>query len=121
EFWAATTGTLLWHGEPVAPAPGQPAVVPMGKMYSLTRIGLPVTPSHRYRVRVVYDNPTGHTIPEGGMGVVGGLFRPDRNTTWPKTNPDEALYQKDLRHFMGPVEQVAVTIPLAHMHMDMDH
>jgi len=118
EFWDATTGKLLWHGEPAVPAPGQPAVVPPGKMYSLTRIGLPVTPTHRYRVRVVYNNTSGHAIPVGGMGVIGGLFRPDKDAVWPSTNPQDALYQKDLRHFMGPVEQVAVTVPLDHMHME---
>jgi hypothetical protein len=118
EFWDATAGKMLWHGEPVAPTPGQPASVPMGKLYSLMRIGVSVLPSHRYRVRVIYDNPTGHTIPDGGMGVVGGLFMPDRKAAWPSTNPDDSLYQKDLRHFMGPVEQVAVTVPLEHMHMD---
>lgn len=118
EFWDATTGKLLWHGEPVVPAPGQPAVVPAGKMYTLTRIGQPVTPTHRYRVRVVYNNTSGHAIPDGGMGVIGGLFKPDEDVVWPTTNPQEALYQKDLRHFMGPVEQVAVTVPLDHMHME---
>ena len=118
EFWDATAGKMLWHGEPMAATPGQPASVPMGKLYSLMRIGVSVLPSHRYRVRVIYDNPTGHTIPDGGMGVVGGLFMPDRKVAWPSTNPDDSLYQKDLRHFMGPVEQVAVTVPLEHMHMD---
>lgn len=118
EFWDATEGKLLWHGEPVSPAPGKPAAVPMGKLFSLTRIGLPITPSHRYRVRVIYDNPTGHAIPDGGMGVVGGLFRPDPKAVWPSTNPQAALYQQDLRHFMGPVEKVAVTVPLEHMHME---
>ncbi len=118
ELWDATTGKLLWHGEPVAPAPGQPAVVPPGRMYSLTRIGLSVMPTHRYRVRVVYNNTSGHAIPVGGMGVIGGLFRPDKDAVWPATNPQDTLYQKDLRHFMGPVEQVAVTVPLDHMHME---
>ncbi|HEY7193202.1 MAG TPA: hypothetical protein VH439_05630 [Gemmatimonadales bacterium] len=121
ELWDATTGKLLWHGEPAVPAPGQPAVVPAGKLYSLTRIGLPVTPSHRYRVRVVYNNTSGHNIPDGGMGVIGGLFRPDKNVVWPATNAADSLYQKDLRHFMGPVEQVAVTMPIEHMHMHMEH
>jgi len=121
EFWDATAGKMLWHGEPAAPAPGQPAVVPPGKLYSLTSIGVHVTPAHRYRVRVVYNNTSGMTIPDGGMGVVGGLFRPDKNVVWPATNPQEALYQKDLRHFMGPVEQVVVTMPLEHMHMEHMH
>ena len=117
EFWDATTGELLWHGEPAPTRPGEPNAVPMGKMYRLTRLGLRVTPQHRYRVRVVYDNSTGHTIPNGGMGVIGGLFLPDRKAKWPATDTSDSLYQKDLRHFLGPVDKVAVTMPLSHMHM----
>src|SRR6266853_793288 len=86
EFWDATTGKLLWHGEPAPAPPGEPSAVPLAKLYGLTGIGLRITPAHRYRVRVIYENPTGHPIPDGGMGVVGGLFMPDRNAVWPATN-----------------------------------
>src|SRR5437867_12011665 len=118
EFWDATTGKLLWHGEPAPAPPGQPSAVPMGRLYGLTRIGLRITPTHRYRVRVLYDNPTGRTIPNGGMGVWGGLFIPDRKATWPATDQADSLYQRDLRHFMGPVGRSAVAAPMSHMHME---
>jgi len=49
---------------------------------------------------VSYDNPTGQSIPDGGMGVVGGLFIPDRGSAWPATDPADSLYQRDLRHAM---------------------
>jgi hypothetical protein len=118
EFWDVTTGKQLWHGEP-APAPaGEPSAVPLGKLYGLTGLGLRITPTHRYRVRVIYENPTDHTIPNGGMGVVGGLFMPDRKAVWPATNQADSLYQQDLRHFMGPVGRSAVAVPMSHMHMD---
>src|SRR6266550_2254998 len=64
-------------------------------------------PSRRYRVRVIYDNPTGRTISAGGMGVVGGLFMPQRDAVWPKTDPGDSLYQQDLRHFMGAAGSMA--------------
>ncbi|HEV8381848.1 MAG TPA: hypothetical protein VGQ29_09700 [Gemmatimonadales bacterium] len=118
EFWDVTTGKLLWHGEPAPASPGKPRAVPMAKLYGLTGIGLRITPTHRYRVRAVYDNPTGHTIPNGGMGVVGGIFMPDRAAVWPATDPSDSLYQKDLRHFMGPVGKVAVAMPMSQMHME---
>lgn len=117
EFWDATTGKRLWHGEPAPAPPGEPSAVPMGRLYGLTGIGLHITPAHRYRVRVIYDNPTGQTIPGGGMGVVGGLFMPDRKVAWPATNQADSLYQKDLRHFMGPVGRSSVAAPMSHMHM----
>jgi len=118
EFWDATTGKRLWHGEPAPAPPGEPSAVPLGKLYGLTGIGLRITPAHRYRVRVTYDNPTGHPIPNGGMGVVGGLFMPDRKAVWPATNQSDSLYQQDLRHFMGPVGRQTVTQPMSHMHME---
>src|SRR6266550_759420 len=117
EFWDATTGKMLWHGEPAPAAPGEPGAVPIAKLYSIGGLGLRITPTHRYRVRVIYENPTDRTIPDGGMGVVGGLFIPDRSAVWPATNPADSLYQKDLRHFIGPVGKPAVSMPMSHMHM----
>jgi hypothetical protein len=101
EFWDATTGKLLWHGEPARAGVGRSSAVPLGKFYSLTGIGMPVLASHRYRVRVVYENPTAHTITAGGMGVVGGLFIPGRGAVWPAAESTDSLFQQDVRHFMG--------------------
>jgi len=110
ELWDATTGQLLWHGEPAPALRGEPSAVPLSKLYSLKGIGLRITPAHRYRVRVIYENPTGRTISAGGMGVVGGLFVPKRDAVWPKTDPGDSLYQQDLRHFLGAAGS------MAHMH-----
>ena len=118
EFWDATTNKMLWHGEPAPARPGKPSAVPITTLYSLSGIGLRITPSHRYRVRVIYENPTRDTIPNGGMGVVGGLFIPDRKAVWPATNTADALYQQDLRHFMGPIGRPAVSMQMSHMHME---
>jgi len=115
ELWDATTNTLLWHGEPGPAAPGEMAAVPPTKFWGISGIGLPITPEHRYRVRVIYENPTAQTIPAGGMGVMGGLFMPDRKAVWPATNPGDSLYQQDLRHFMRTGK--ATTAPMSHMHM----
>src|SRR6266481_602372 len=35
EFWDATTGKMLWHGEPSSAAPGEPSAVPIAKLYSI--------------------------------------------------------------------------------------
>lgn len=101
ELWDATTNELLWRGEPEPAPAGEASPIPMGKFYGLTRIGLRITPEHRYRVRVVYENPTGRVLPDGGMGVIGGLFIPDGDAVWPQPNTAEELYQKDLEHFMA--------------------
>ena len=101
ELWDATASELIWHGEPAAGREGKTGAVPISTLYGLTRIGVHITPSHRYRVRVVYDNPTGGVVSAGGMGVVAGLFIPDRGAAWPSADPNDSLYQKDLRHFLG--------------------
>ena len=117
ELWDATTQTLLWHGEPVSAAAGQPAAVPATKFWGLTGIGLRITPEHRYRVRVIYENPTDQAIASGGMGVVGGLFMPDKKAKWPATDPSDSLYQQDLRHFMRVGKPAMTDVPMSHMHM----
>jgi hypothetical protein len=100
EFADATTGEVIYRADPVTDAGGHVAAVPVRRLYGWTRIGVPLVPGHRYRVTVEYDNPTGHVIPEGGMGVVGGLFVPDRGVAWPAADPRDSLYQQDYRHYM---------------------
>jgi hypothetical protein len=34
------------------------------------------------------------------MGVVGGLFVPDRGIAWPGADPKDSLYQQDYEHYM---------------------
>ena len=117
ELWDATTQELLWQGEPVSTGAGQPAAIPITKFWGLRGIGLRIAPEHRYRVRVIYENPTGQTIVSGGMGVVAGLFMPDRKATWPAADTSDSLYQQDLRHFMRVGKPAMTTEPMSHMHM----
>ena len=62
EMLDATTGERIWYGEPTRDSAGKPGAVPIGKLYGLTRVGAHITPEHRYRVRVVYNNPTGEVV-----------------------------------------------------------
>ncbi len=100
EFVDATTGEAVYRAAPVADSTGRIESVPVSLFYGWTRIGVHVVPSHRYRVTVYYDNPTGQAIPDGGMGVVGGLFVPDRGIAWPGAECGDSLYQQDYRHYM---------------------
>jgi len=100
EFADATTGEVIYRAAPVADAGGHIESVPVAFLYGWTRLGVHVVPEHRYRVTVSYDNPTGQPIPDGGMGVVGGLFVPDRGVTWPAAEPRDSLYHQDYLHYM---------------------
>ena len=90
-----TTGTVLWRGTPETDGAGRVITFPLARFYSWRRLGMHVTPAHRYRLTAVYENPTGRPIADGGMGAVAGLFVPDRGETWPAVDPSDSLYQQD--------------------------
>ena len=100
EFTDLTSGEVIYQAAPITDSAGEVVGVPVAYLYRWTRLGAHILPAHRYRVIVYYDNPTGKLIPNGGMGVVGGLFVPDRGEAWPGTNPADTLYQQDLKHAM---------------------
>jgi hypothetical protein len=100
EFVDLTSGETIYGATPETDSAGEIIGVPVERLYGWTRLGFHIVPAHRYRVTVYYENPTGHVISEGGMGVVGGLFVPDRGARWPATDPTDSLYAQDLRHAM---------------------
>ena len=100
EFADVTAGEAIYRASPVADATGHIESIPIAMLYGWTRLGVHIVPEHRYRITVSYDNPTGAPIPDGGMGVVGGLFVPDRGVGWPAADPGDSLYQQDYRHYM---------------------
>ena len=72
---------------------------------------------HVYRVTVEYDNPTSDTIPQGGMGVVAGLFLP--SAQWPTADTTDATYRADRAHYLRlskVVEPADTAHPAAHAH-----
>jgi hypothetical protein len=112
ELVNATTGELIYRAEPERDANGKMISIPVGRLYGLTRLGAKVLPSDRYRVTVVYENPTNDTLSAGGMGVVGGLFVPDEVEQWPRVEPTNELYVRDLLH---ATRQPATDVLLARM------
>jgi len=97
ELTDVTTGKTIWRARPVTDSAHHIVSIPVGRLYGLLHLGAHVDPAHRYRVTVKYDNPTGQTIRDGAMGVVGGLFIPDRHQVWPPVDQSDSLYQADLR------------------------
>jgi hypothetical protein len=96
ELADATTGTVLWHAAPIKDSAGHVVSIPTSLLANWHRLGVHILPAHRYRVTALYDNPTGHVLHNGGMGLVGGLFVPDRGTRWPGVDQTDTLYQRDL-------------------------
>jgi hypothetical protein len=102
EFSDSTTGEVIWLGVPDRDSTGEVRSLQPVRFYRWNRLGVHITPEHRYRVTVTYDNPTGRVIPDGGMGAVAGLFIPDRGTTWPAVDPADPDYRQDLHDTLFP-------------------
>jgi hypothetical protein len=66
------------------------------KLFGVSGEGLKLKAGHPYRVVGVYDNPTGETLVKGAMAHMAGLFVPDDLSKWPKIDPRNAEYQRDL-------------------------
>jgi len=96
-FENATTGAVLWSAEPELHSDGTVANIPIGRQF--LHLGDRLDPAETYRLTVEYDNPTSETIPDGGMGSIGGIFLPAAVEEWPGVDPANELYQLDLLHY----------------------
>jgi hypothetical protein len=93
-----TANTVIWEGKPIAGKGGTLEGVTVGRLYR--RLGYTIYPDHVYRVTVTYHNPTSDTIPDGGMGVVGGVFLPSGDDPWPRADESDPLYVLDRMHYL---------------------
>ena len=66
------------------------------KLYGVSGDGLKLKVHHKYRVVADYDNPTNETRIKGAMAHMVGLFVPDDMSQWPKIDPSDPAYQRDL-------------------------
>ena len=62
----------------------------------LAELGLKLKGDHRYRVVGEYENPTGHTLIRAAMAHMSGLFAPEDMSDWPKIDPSNPDYRRDL-------------------------
>jgi hypothetical protein len=115
EFADSTTGETIWRGIPERDSTGEVRALHPVRFYRWNRLGVHITPEHRYRVTVTYDNPTGRMISDGGMGAVAGLFIPDRGTSWPAVDPADPDYRQDLHDTLFPPMQM-MDMPGMDMH-----
>jgi hypothetical protein len=89
-----TTGEVVYETKPILDDSGD--VVGMPQDFYFWRFGVPISKENTYRVIVKYDNPTGATIPGGGMGAMGGIMVASGDDEWPTIDPRDPEYQKDL-------------------------
>jgi len=96
-----TTGKILYRQVPERDEAGHVLSIPPTSFARWYRAGIHITPAHKYRVSVFYDNPTGAPIPFGGMGSVAGLFVPDENTRWPRLDPSDPIYRAQINNLLS--------------------
>ena len=95
-----TAGKILWELTPTSDSTGEVRDMPVSMF--LWSLGKPMRPDHVYRLTAVYDNPEGRTIPDGGMGVVGGVVLLPRGTRWPAVDRRHPEYVVDVDAILGP-------------------
>jgi hypothetical protein len=100
ELSEVESGKVIWSASPTVAPDGTVTGIPVGKLYGFFKVGAPIRPDRTYRVTVHYDNTTGETIEAGGMGVVGGLFVPEKGARWPEVNPVDPLFVADAIHYL---------------------
>jgi hypothetical protein len=96
ELADVTARRVIWRAAPIRDSLGHVLRMPVARFYNWHSLGVRIIPSHRYRITVTYDNPTGRLIRRGGMGAVAGLFVPDRGAQWPVVDTTNAVYRQDL-------------------------
>jgi hypothetical protein len=75
---------------------------------------LPIEAHHKYRVVAEYENPTGKTIPQGGMGHINGVFSPDNMAEWPVLDLANTDVQRDIQTLPSYTEMRASRPSKAH-------
>ncbi|MEO8138429.1 MAG: hypothetical protein ABI742_02225 [Gemmatimonadota bacterium] len=68
----------------------------------------------------VYENPTADTLVKGAMGSMVGIFAPRSMERWPRLEPEDSLFKRDLRFLArrGNAMMTARRQPQAPMVMD---
>ena len=109
-----TTGETLYEAEIETDEEGHLREIPV-MLHRGKGPGLLIEPDHVYRVTAEYFNPTGETIPDGGMGSVGGAFIPLED--WPLSNPGDPLYAADYEWVLDSLGHEAMSMEHAHTEM----
>ncbi|MBX6363187.1 MAG: hypothetical protein IRZ00_04905 [Gemmatimonadetes bacterium] len=101
-FEDVTAREVLWEARPQLDANGEVVGMPRGKFW--WKGGIKLEPDHVYRLTAFYDNPTGQTIPGGGMGTLGGIVIPAGGAAWPGVDLHDPELQRDIQVTYGPMQ-----------------
>lgn len=104
-----TERRVIYEARPILDEAGNVVGMPQDGM--LLRLGLPIHSEHTYRIVVEYENPTAETIPDGGMGTLGGVLILNGDDEWPAIDPKDPEYMKDVAVTMRLQAQAGADSP----------
>ena len=90
-----TSGKTLFELRTRADSSGKVSGVER-KLFGIRGDGLRLRAGRTYRVVAVYRNPLGHTLVDGGMAVLAGIFAPDVAADWPVLDKSDKVFLADL-------------------------
>ena len=99
-FEDRTTGKVFWKTKIDTTDTGEPKVIPLERY--LFPFGKEIRADHSYRLTVVYNNPTGQTIVNGGMGTLGGVVLVSGDVKWPLVDLKDPEFKVDQRSMWRP-------------------
>jgi hypothetical protein len=76
------------------------------RLFGVSGEGLRLKANHQYRVVGEYDNPTNETLIKGAMAHMVGLFTPDDMSRWPRIDPSNPDYKRDMASLQVRGEEV---------------
>ena len=95
-----TTGKTIWKTKIDTTANGEPKAIPLERF--IFPFGKEIRDDHQYRLTVVYNNPTGEVIVNGGMGTLGGVVLVGGDKKWPAVDHTNAEFKMDQRALWRP-------------------
>lgn len=113
-FEDVTAGRVLWEARPRLHDDGSVESIPASRLFH--RLGLRLEPDRVYRLTAIYENPTGETIPDGGMGTLGGVFLPSRRAHWPGVDVEHPQYLRDWEVLRGTHDEHGAHAAHHHAH-----
>jgi hypothetical protein len=91
-----TTGDTVYDGRAGRDSLGHVTQVPVRQLWRTG--GYQIAAGQRFRLTAFYDNPGARVVSAGGMGTLGGAFKPDDMQTWPALDPKNPGTAKDLAY-----------------------
>jgi hypothetical protein len=94
-----TRGDVIWEIAPGSDRDGRVEGIPIHEMW--WGLGRAISAAHLYRIEVEYDNPLPFPAPAGGRGEIGGIILVEKGIAWPKLDPVDPDYARDLANVLA--------------------